>query len=147
MVKSGPNNKITLKYVAYASTISVAINLLLIFINDTLFLEKLQIEAMNEYLAGTGLSKFIQSGAKPIELEISWPWYSLVFYYGLYCIYWFYLGKISTAFTKGNKNDLLIIPLITCLIFMDMLFPLYLAFVYFGYKLSSREGFAFKREK
>ncbi len=143
MVKSGPNDKLNLKYVAYASIISVSINLLLIYINDTLFLEKFQIEAMNAYLAGTGLSKFTQSGAKPIELEISWPWYSFVFYYGLYCIYWFFLGKISTVFAKGNKNVLLIIPLITCLIFMDMLFPLYIAFVYFGYKLSSKEKISF----
>ncbi len=143
MIKSAPNNKLNLKYVAYASILSVAINLLLIFINDTLFLEKFQIESMNTYLAGTGLSKFIRSGAKPIELEISWPWYSFVFYYGFYCIYWFFLGKISTVFVNGNKNDLLIIPLITCLIFMDMLFPLYIAFVYFGYKLSSREKISF----
>jgi len=101
-------------------------------------LESLQIEAAKQSLSGSGFSDFIKGGTKSIEPEVRWPWYSLLFYYGMYCSYWFFLGKTSYTIFKIKLVKIPVaIAVLTSLLFMDRMFLLYLIFIYLGHKLSS----------
>jgi len=126
-------------FVLISLVISVAINLLLIVVNDEVFLTELQIEAVNEQLAGTNLSEFVRENHAPIAMEVDWPWYSLLFYYGTFILYWLLLGKISWKFLDEKQIKIsLAIPILTSLLFMDLFFPLYLIATYGGNVLGKR---------
>jgi hypothetical protein len=136
-------SKEVIRFILVALVVSVAANLLLIISNDVIFLEDLQIEAVNKQLAGTNLSEFIGEDHPPIEMEIDWPWYSLLFYYGTYIFYWIFFGKVSWRFLDEKRiNISLVIPILTSLLFKDLVFLLYLIATYSGKtwgKLSQQE--------
>ncbi|MHA2344047.1 MAG: hypothetical protein ACXADW_19465 [Candidatus Hodarchaeales archaeon] len=129
-------------YLVSSILISMLFLFLLSMLNAQLFLRNVHHEAIFQKIHELeALNPNILSEEK-IDIglvDIKWPWYALVFFYGIFLTYWFYFGKFfRKLLNAGLWNYSLIVPAITGILFGDIMTPVYILSCFFGSKNAFR---------
>lgn len=129
-------NKKKVIYWIIGVIISITFSAFHLTIVDYFFIEKIQINRMHEKMKD--FSPSWPPSDEKIEVEISdteWPWYAITVYYAVLIMYWYFFGKIFRKFVPAKTwIPCLAVPIITSLLYMDFVLPLYLVSCFTGGK-------------
>lgn len=106
-------------------TLSVVVTVVIMVINDKIFLQDIRTEFVSQNLSSIG--KHIEGAPNsPIAIDVRWPIQSIVFFYSLMCMYWYSVGIFCLRMFSGNIYWYGIgVSITTSLIFSDLAMPLY----------------------